>query len=147
MCRLTWKTKRGIISNRKEEKGEKEAPLGWILGRGKSPPSFLSLWPATALGPGSELWGLEAYLEVSDMTSYSLLDQSQFSLFWHSEVLLNSRIGVSGDQKEDKTREGRCALYQENLKSERIGSEAARERMMEELTRLFVCLLRWKSHL
>ena len=39
MRRLTRKTKRGII---KIEKGEEEAPVGWILGHGKDS-SFFSV--------------------------------------------------------------------------------------------------------
>ena len=158
--------------------------MGWILGHGKDS-SFLSVsdlplhWDLTL---SFEDWKLVLKLVIWLHTLCWISPSFHFS---DTEVLLNSRISVSGDQKEDQTSEGsevkwsevtqlcptlcdpmdcsltrllppwdspgkstgvgcrcllqwegRCALYQENLKRKKIGSEAARERMMEELTHL-----------
>lgn len=112
MCWLTRQTKKGIIRSWEEEKGEKEAPVGWILGPWKSflPPSCLSL---TYNHTGTWLWALRAWKLVLKLVMWLhtfFSGQPQFSLFYHSEVLLNSRFSVTGDQKQDKTREVRFAL-------------------------------------
>lgn len=68
------------------------------------------------------------------MTSYFFGEQPQFSLFYHSEVPLNSSL--VGGQKQDEIRGGSSGLNQEGLKGKKTGSVAIRERMMKELTSL-----------
>lgn len=89
------KTKRGIISSQKREK---RGLWGWT-GTWEIPPSFLSLWPATiALALSFEDWKLVLKLVIWLHTCWI----SPSFHFSDTEVLLNSRISGSGDQKEDK---------------------------------------------
>lgn len=98
--------------------------------------SFLTL-PVSNQQPRWDL-ALRAWktclLKVSDVTSYFFGGQPQFSLFYHSEVPLNSSL--IGGQKQVKIRGGSSVLNQEGPKGKKTGSAATRERRMKELTSL-----------